>query len=221
MPSSGVGVRDVGVLTLARMPVLRDILPNGSQPLLLELDLTEPLMEVVPHDPVGRVLARRRGSLRDVLDGLRRGADDRGVRAVIAKIGGWEIPLAAAQELRDAVARFHGNGKRAVAWAETFGEFGAETAPYYLATGFDQIWLQPSGEVGLTGVSAEVTFLRDALRKAGVTPQFGQRHEYKSAANLYTEQGFTPEHRETHRAPGILIHGASDQRRGRGAPSSA
>jgi protease IV len=178
------------------MPGLRDIRPDRSRPLVLELDLTEPLLEVVPHDPVGRVFTRRRGALRDVLDGLRRGADDPAVGAVIAKIGGWHMSLARAQELRDAVIGFRRSGKRALAWAETFGEFGAGTVPYYLATGFDQIWLQPSGGVAFTGVSAEVTFLRDALRKAGVTPQYGRRHEYKSGANVFTEQGFTPAHRE-------------------------
>jgi protease IV len=194
--SAGARLSAAGVPTLARMAALREILPDRSQPLLLELDLTEPLVEVAPPDPVGRVLTRRRGSLREVLDGLRRAANDSAVRAVIAKIGGWHMTLARAQELRDAIAQFRGRGKRTVAWAETFGEFGAETIPYYLASGFDQIWLQPSGNLGLTGVSTEVVFLRNALRKAGVTPQFGQRHEYKSAANLFTEQGFTPAHRE-------------------------
>jgi protease-4 len=51
--------------------------------------------------------------------------------------------------------------------------------------------------VCLTGVATEVPFLRGALDKAGITPQIAQRHEYKNAANLFTERGFTAAHRES------------------------
>ena len=80
--------------------------------------------------------------------------------------------------------------------------------PYYLAAGFDEIWLQESGDVGLTGVAAEVTFLRGALNKAGIEPQFGQRYEYKNAADILTQREFTEAHRE---AVTRLVDSASDQ----------
>jgi protease-4 len=200
------------------MTVIRDLLPDRHTPLVLELDLTEPLLEVVPHDPVGRVVTRRRGALRDVLDGLRRAGDDPDVRALVAKLGGPPMALARAQELRDAVAAFRNKGKLAVAWAETFGESGPGTIAYYLASAFDQIWLQPSGDAAVTGVSVEATFLRNALAKAGVTPQIGQRHEYKSAANIFTEQAFTPAHREMSErlvasAMEQVVEGVADGRR--------
>ena len=169
-----------------------------TAPLILELDLTEPLIEAPPQDPVNAFMARRRTSLRAVLDGLRRAATDPRVRALVVKVGGSRSPigLAQAQELRDGVVEFRRSGKPAVAWAETFGEFGRGTVPYFLATGFDQIWLQPSGDVCLTGVAAEVPFIKGVLDKAGIRPQMAQRHEYKNAANLFTEEGFTAAHRE-------------------------
>jgi protease-4 len=165
-------------------------------PLILELDLTEDLVEVARADPLAMALAYRRTALRDVIDGLRRAAADPRVRALVAKAGSTRVGLARAQELRDAVLAFRRAGKPAVAWAETFGEFGPGTIPYYLATAFDEIWLQPSGDVGLTGVSVEARFLREALDKAGVEPELGQRHEYKDAANIFIERGFTPAHRQ-------------------------
>jgi protease IV len=166
--------------------------------LMLELDLTEPLMEEMPQDPVGAVLARRRAPLRTVLQGLHRAARDPRVRALVVKLGGSGSPvgLAQAQELHDAVRDLRDHGKIAVAWAETFGEFGNASIAYSLATSFDEVWLQPSGDLGLTGVAAEVPFLRGALDKAGITPQIAQRHEYKNAANLFTERQFTAPHRE-------------------------
>src|ERR687891_328044 len=95
-----------------------------------------------------------------------------------------------------AVCDLRDHGKFAVAWAETFGEFGNGSVAYLLATSFEEVWLQPSGDVGFTGVAVEVPFLRGALDKAGITPQLARRHEYKSAANTFTEREFTAAHRE-------------------------
>jgi protease IV len=147
---------------------------------------------------MGAVLARRRTSLRAVLQGLRRAARDARVRALVVKLGGSRsaLGLAQAQELHDAVRDLRDHGKVTVAWAETFGEFGNGSVSYFLATSFEEIWLQPSGDVGLTGVATEVPFLRGVLDKAGITPQIAQRHEYKNAANVFTERGFTAAHRE-------------------------
>jgi protease-4 len=169
-----------------------------TAPLVLELDLTEPVLDSVPSDPLRAVMARRRTTLRAILDGLDRAGRDPRVKALVAKLGGARTPLALAraQELRDAVTAFRERGKLAVAWAETFGELGRGSVPYYLATGFDEIWLQPSGEVGLTGVASEVPFVRDALDRLGITPEVATRHEYKNAASIFTDQDFTPAHRE-------------------------
>jgi protease-4 len=83
-----------------------------------------------------------------------------------------------------------------VAWAETFGDFSPGNVPYYLATAFDRIYLQPSGDVGLTGISMENWFYRGTLDKLGLDFQVGKRHEYKSAAERLTEHGFTGPARE-------------------------
>jgi protease-4 len=162
---------------------------------LLELDLTEPPLETLPADPLGYLQARRRQTLRGVVDALRDAAEDDRVVGLIARVGGV-VPLARAQELREAVRAFAATGKPAVAWAETFGEGGPGTVPYLLATGFGELWLQPSGDLGLTGVAVEATFLRGALDKVGLEPQLAQRHEYKNAVDALTRHGFTDAHRE-------------------------
>ena len=165
-------------------------------PLILELDLTEPLVQAPPTEPLAALTSRRRTALTDVLDALTEAARDDRVRALVAKVGLSRMGFAQAQELRDAVAGFRAAGKPAIAWAETFGEWGAGGVPYYLATAFEQIWLQPTGEVNLTGVSLGATFLRTALDKLDVRPQFGQRHEYKNAADAYLRSEFSDAHRE-------------------------
>ena len=167
---------------------------TGSR-VLLELDLTEPPPETPPADPLGYLQARRRQTLRGMVDALRDAAEDDRVAGLVARVGG-AVPLARAQELREAVGAFAATGKPAVAWAETFGEGGPGTVPYLLATGFGELWLQPSGDLGLTGVFVEATFVRGALDKVGLEPQLAQRHEYKNAVDMLTRHGFTDAHRE-------------------------
>jgi protease IV len=165
-------------------------------PLILELDLTDGITEGPPADPLSALLTMRRTRLQDLLDGLRRAAGDDRVRALVVKVGGSGIGLAKIQELRAAVGDFRKSGKLAVAWSESFGDFVHGNLPYYLASGFDRIYLQPSGTLGLTGVAVEQVFLHDALEKAGVDFQSAKRYEYKSATDQLTESGFTGPARE-------------------------
>ncbi|HMK96684.1 MAG TPA: S49 family peptidase, partial [Acidimicrobiales bacterium] len=176
--------------------LLRPIFGRQARLLLLELDLTQPLLEEHPATPQARWQSRRRLVLPAVVKALREAAGDPRVIGLVAKVGARRMGFAQAQELRAAVLGFKSREKRAIAWCETFGEMSAATVPYYLATAFDEIWAQPSGEVGLVGVSAGSLFLAEALEQLGARPQFGARYEYKNAANIFTERGFTEAHRE-------------------------
>ncbi|HEY6739351.1 MAG TPA: signal peptide peptidase SppA [Actinopolymorphaceae bacterium] len=163
---------------------------------LLELDLTIPPVEAPPADPLTAITARRRPVVREIVDGLRLAADDPEVIGLIAHVGGPGPSLAHAQEIALAVRRFAAAGKATIAWTETFGELGPATVPYVLGAAFDEVWLQPSGDVGLTGIVAEAVFLKDALAKLGVVPQLSARREYKNAADTFLADRMTDAHRE-------------------------
>ena len=167
-----------------------------TAPLILELDLTDGIGEGPVTDPLSAIMSRRKMRLPDIIEGLRRARQDDRVRALVVKVGGGRIGLARMQEIREAVTDFRESGKLTVAWSETFGEFTHGNVPYYLATAFDRIYLQPSGALGLTGVAIEQLFLHDALAKIGVAFQSAKRYEYKSAADNLTERGFTGPARE-------------------------
>ena len=165
-------------------------------PILLELDLSQPLIEQEPGDPLGKIRSRGKPRLRPVIRALHEAGEDPRVVGLIAKLGDRTMTLSRAEEIRDAVRAFAATGKPAVAWTDTFGESSTGTVPYFLATGFSEIWLQPTGELNLLGLAAEVQFLRGALDKLGVEPQMGQRYEYKNAGDRITQREFTPAHRE-------------------------
>ncbi len=162
---------------------------------IVEIDLDQPLAEFVPDDPLAGLLRGRRPRLRDVLDGLQRAASDDHVLALVGHISTGAAGLGQIQELRDAVVSFRASGKRTVAFGEAFGESGPGNGAYYLATAFDEIYLQPSGDVGLTGILAESPFVKGTLDKLGIVPRFGARGEYKTAVNMFTERHFTEKHR--------------------------
>ena len=163
---------------------------------VLELDLTQGLVEDLGAHPLERMLTRHRVGLRMVIDRLASAAEDPRVVGVMVKLGASPMSLPQAQELSAAVARFRASGKRTVAWAESFGELGAGQTAYVLAVAFEDVWLQPSGSIGLMGTSATGVFLRGALDRAHVDPLLAQRHEYKGAADRLMRTGFTPAGRE-------------------------
>ena len=172
----------------ARLAKLRQ---RRTAPLILELDLTEGITETRPTDPLSAIAGRNRVALPDVLDGLRRARDDDRVTVLVARLGGKSVGLAAVQELRRAITEFADAGKTTIAWAESFGEFSASNVQYYLATAFEKIWLQPSGDLGLTGIAVERLFLRGALDKLGADFQVAKRQEFKGAAEQLTETRFS------------------------------
>ncbi len=153
--------------------------------MLLELDLTGPLVEHEPDDPIAKLASRGRPRLRAVLRTLHEAGTDRG-SAAWSPSSAARSHWAGAQELRAGVREFAASGKPTVAWAESLGDVGNGTVDYLLASGFDEIWLQPSGGLGLLGIAAETTFLRGTLDKLGIDPQIQQRYEYKNAADRIT-----------------------------------
>jgi len=163
---------------------------------ILELNLERGLVEYIPEDPMAGIFSRRVPTVRDVVEALEGAAGDERVVAVLARVGSRGLGLAQIQEVRDAVLAFRQSKKPAIAYAETFGEAGPGTGAYYLATAFESIYLQPSGDVGLSGLIAESPFIRGTLDKVGLEPRFAQRREYKNAMNVFTERKFTAPHRE-------------------------
>ena len=191
-------------------------LTHRRRPVLLELDLTQVPADPASDDPIERVRARGRPQLRAILRALHEAGEDRQVAGLVAKVGGT-LPWAITQELRLGVQAFGSHGKPTVAWAEDFGEGSPDMAAYVLATAFDEVWLQPSGGIGMLGVAVETTFLRGALDRLGIEPQLEQRYEYKNAADTLTRTEFTPAHREslTRLAESVFTEAVQDIAAGR------
>ena len=163
--------------------------PNGC---ILELDLQSLPPETSGFDPMAFIAGGGRPLLlRQAVAAIHRAAEDTRIAGLIARVQLSAAPPGAVQELREAIVAFTA-AKPSLAWAETY----PGTLSYYLASAFREVWMQPSGTVGLIGFATNGLFLRDALDKAGLQAQFIARGEYKSAANMFTQDRYTEAHRE-------------------------
>ncbi len=183
---------------MSRLPSsVQRLIPGRTQPVpqFLEIDLSRGLAETAPSDPLSALRQRQQPTLPMVLDGLRRATTDDRVAGVIVLIG-RPIPITHVEELGAMLRRLAEAGKATVAFADSFGEFSPGTVAYALAAYCDEIWLQPSGGVGLTGVQLNATLVRGVLDKVGAEPDLRQRHEYKTAANTFMVDHVTEPHRE-------------------------
>ncbi len=179
---------------IASQAVKREPLPAH---MVLSVDLRGGVAEAPPGGPLGRYAGRNVIVLSQLVQTLDRASRDPRVSAVVARLDGSAPGMAAAQEIREAVAAFRRSNKRTVLFSEDLGGFGGSTTAVYLASAFQEVWLQPSGTYGLAGYVAQSPFVKGTLDMLGVQPQFGARWEYKSAIETFTRDKFSKENRET------------------------
>ena len=132
----------------------------------------------------------------DLIRAINTAADDDRVKAIAATVNISPLGLAQIQDIAESVKYFRSKGKEAYIFSSGMGAFGGGTKEYYLASVFDEIWLQPISDIGMTGVHIEVPFFKGVLQKIGVDPEFYARNEYKTAAESLISRGFTPAYKE-------------------------
>lgn len=164
--------------------------PSIDDDSVLWLRVPANLAERQPDDLV-RQLVGPRDTVGSVVGALRKAKVDSRIRAVVLvpplQQGAW----GKVQEIRDAVLDFRTSGKQIVAHLEYGGGL-----QYYLATACDEIFLAPTSPLDLVGVARYELFARQALDNVGIQPDMLHAGDFKTAANIYTEDTFTPFHRE-------------------------
>jgi protease-4 len=161
--------------------------PKLPPKFVLQIALPDHFQEAVTNDPLAILMEGVQPTFADYLLALSDAADDPQVVGVVADLSQTHLGFAQAQELRSVIKKFAANGKFSYAFADSYGGLEGGNTLYYLASAFDQLWVQPTGYVGLTGLGAEVPFAKGLFDKLGVEPQFGKRYEYKSAPDSLTD----------------------------------
>lgn len=169
-------------------PVIEKVEMKLPKRMVLYMELDGDLNELPQSASFVDPFASQGTVLKSFIDSIYMAKDDPRVKGIYAKVKGGRYAVSHVQELRQAIHDFRKSGKFAYIYAPSYdGGLGG----YYLASAFDERWMQPMGNVMISGMNVEMPFLREVLDKIGVTPQFFQRKEYKSAYENLTHSKIT------------------------------
>ncbi len=182
-----VAVSAMGLVAMALL-VGRQPQVAGNSSLVLKIGGN--LQEMEPAGVIGQ-LFEAPPTVRSVVESLRKAKVDRRVTSVIIRPTGTAGLWGKVQEVRDAIVDFRRSGKPAIGFLEYGGE-----QEFYLASACDKVFLSPTASLDLTGIASYELFLRGTLDKIGAYPDTLHIGEYKTASNTFTENTFTPAHRE-------------------------
>ncbi|MBR4886787.1 MAG: signal peptide peptidase SppA [Muribaculaceae bacterium] len=152
---------------------------------LLVLDLQGEIIEYT-NDQAPDVMTVLNGdfkqpkSLKDLINGIKCGADDDNVKAMYIDCGVVSAAPATLNSLREAIVDFKSKGKKVYAYGETMTQ-GA----YYVATAADSLFMNPHGTLQLSGLGGHTPYFKKLLDKFGIEFQVVKVGTYKSAVEPY------------------------------------
>jgi protease-4 len=159
--------------------------------MVLNLDLRSPIKD--SSNPAVLALEHT-PTVMDIVLALDRAGRDTRVKGVFMRLGSAGLPVAQAEEIGAAVARFRKTGKFVVAHSQGFVSQGL--GDYLTAASASEIWMQPKSPFSSAGEAAGAVFLRGLFDKVQAVPQIAKRSDYKSAADQFMEKDRTPADRE-------------------------
>jgi len=127
-------------------------------------------------------------SLLSILNRLKEAKDDDRVQAVIIDMQNATFGAGQIEELNTALRTLKDAKKPVYIHADTL-----TTWTYAASVGASNVSLVPTGDLWLTGIYGEMLFLRGALEKLGMTPDFERCGAYKSAAETFMRTEPSPE----------------------------
>lgn len=196
------GTFTVGLVLLGAMASLGSREPTVESGSYLVLDLTANITDAPAQSDGGAIFAALAGDegvdrwqLRMVTRALDKAATDDRIAGiyVTGKLEpmSYGTSLAALDEVRRALTRFQATGKPVKAY---FVYAGA--AELFLASGADDLVLDPYGSLGLAGLASQPMFWTGLFDRFGIGVQAVRVGEYKSATEPFTRKDLSLENRE-------------------------
>lgn len=178
----------IDVARAGRLAVARSVLARRA-PFWLALRLEPPLDETRAAAAPWR---RQRGpTLLEALRAADRAARDPQVAGLVVRLAGAPAGYAAALALRRALDAVRAAGKPVIAYGERLDQ-----PEYLVASGADRLWLPETGSIALVGLHSEGLYLKGLLDRLDVRADVVRVGSHKSAAEMLTRQGMSPESRE-------------------------
>ncbi len=163
---------------------------------VLYADLRGELSDQNTPKPLSAITGGSPLSVTSLVLTLRQAEQDPKVRSLVVRLPEGGMDPAAADELAQAFRRFRAAGKMIYVHSQGLYASGIVTSTYMLGASGSELWMQPGAPFEATGISTEEIFFARAFEQFGVTAQFEQRGQYKTAVNPYLHADYTPAHRE-------------------------
>ncbi|MCX7830305.1 MAG: signal peptide peptidase SppA [Acidobacteria bacterium] len=176
----------VGISSLAKGGQVK-VKTNST--LVLKLD--KPIQEM-PADPFAmQFFGAKVYQFAEIHDAIKRAKDDERIKSLLIVPTMTPISFAKAQELKKDIEEFKKSKKPVYAYFDVTGNTG-----YYLAASADKIYAPPTAMLFLSGVYAEMPFLRDTLEKIKIEPQLYHIGDYKSASDMFMRNNMSDAQKE-------------------------
>ncbi|WP_099290617.1 signal peptide peptidase SppA [Butyricimonas sp. Marseille-P3923] len=167
---------------------------------ILKLSFSDPIPDRASDNPLENLnimslSMNKQTGLNKILKYIEQaGKDDRikGIYLDLTEIKSNFGALATIDEIRDALLKFKESGK----FIYSYSNLGYDQKSYYLATVADSIFVNPETPLLLTGMSANVSFYKDLLKKIGVEPEVIRVGKFKSAVEPFLQDHMSDANRE-------------------------
>ena len=153
----------------------------------VEITLPEMLPERMPPVPFFSSVV----SLHHVINQIIILGEENWIDGIVLKLGMLRIEFSRLPELYQALHDFKSKGKHLIVYFHS-----GEASHYLLASIADLVVMNPAGSIFMPGFRAELFYLRDALKKIGIKPEFERIGRYKSTPEMFTRSSLSQPHRE-------------------------
>ena len=115
---------------------------------VLTIDFNQNYGELRQDDFLAEFTSSSVYSVFDLVRAVNVAATDEKVKAISANVNTTNLSLAQIEDISEALKYFQSTGKKIYLFSNTIGSFGGGTKEYYLASLFDEIWMQPNADIG-------------------------------------------------------------------------
>lgn len=152
--------------------------------------------EIVDRKPEVPIFVRAMGApeqigLNELLDCIQKAKSDNNIHGIHLDLTYIPAGIATIEEIRNALVDFKESGK----FITVYSDFFTQSA-YYLATVADKIYFNPEGMFTFVGLRTQSVFIKKALEKLDIEITLIRRGSYKSAGEMFTEEGYSTANRE-------------------------
>ncbi len=166
--------------------------PDVKENSILVLDVSGPVLEEGPQGFIEKFMVGDVLTTREIMTSLEKAKNDSRIKGVLVTALNSQLGLGKAQEIRSGIKRFS-KSKPAYGYIEE-----GDAKEYYMCSAAQKLFLAPAGEGGinLTGLRAEMPFLKGTLDKLGIIAEWDHIGEYKSASEMWTRESMSEANRE-------------------------